>query len=317
MSLRILLTGGAGFIGSHVAEALIRRGDVLTILDSLDSYYPPEWKRANLDEAARSGSFKFVEGDIRDAGLVDGLLARGVDVLVHLAARAGVRKSIEAPVEYAEVNLAGTATLLAAVARRGTGKVVFASSSSVYGDSSKPPFRESDPVVEPLSPYAATKLGGELLCYSFHHCHGTPVTALRFFTVYGPRQRPDMAIHKFTARILRGDPVPFFGDGSTRRDYTYVRDIVDGVVRAIDRVDGFKIYNLGESATTPLRDLVAIIEEATGKKAILDVRPFQVGDVIETCADISRAREELGYNPATSVREGVGEFVRWYRKVRA
>jgi UDP-glucuronate 4-epimerase len=311
---RILVTGGAGFIGSHVAEALLSRGEAVTILDSLDPYYDVERKRANLKEVALAGDFEWVEGDIRDRSLLTNVFERGFDGVIHLAARAGVRMSIEAPLDYVSTNLDGTANLLSMAVQHRISRFVFASSSSVYGNSLQVPFRESDPVMEPVSPYAATKRGGELLCHSWHHCHGLAVTCLRFFTVYGPRQRPDMAIHKFVARILRDQEIPFFGDGKTRRDYTYVDDVVDGVIRAFDRCGGFRIYNLGESVTTSLDELVGILEACTGKRAIRKREPFQMGDVQETFADISKARAELGYDPHTTVQQGVTRFVDWFSK---
>src|SRR5882672_8197784 len=242
----ILLTGGAGFIGSHLAEKLLKRGDRVVVLDNFDPYYDEAIKRGNISAALRDSRYRLVTGDIRDAASIDALFkAEKFDAVVHLAARAGVRPSIAEPVLYTDVNLNGTSVLLEACRRHGPGKFIFGSSSSVYGDSNKVPFSEDDPVDRPVSPYAATKAAGELLCHAHHHIHGLDVTCLRFFTVYGPRQRPEMAIHKFAREILEGRPLPRFGDGSSVRDYTYVDDIIDGVERAIDRVDGYHIYNLG------------------------------------------------------------------------
>jgi len=310
MPQNVLITGGAGFIGSHVGESLLARGDRVTVLDNFNDYYDPAIKRANL--AALPGA-TVVTGDIRDRALVARLFADGrFDAVIHLAAMAGVRPSILDPLHYEDVNVRGTLHFLEELKSRPNVRFVFASSSSVYGDRANVPFRESDDIHHPVSPYAATKRAGELLCWTYHHLYGIPVSALRFFTVYGPRQRPEMAIHKFVKATLEGKPIPFFGDGSTRRDYTYVSDIVDGVVRSLDRCAGYEIYNLGESATTSLQELVGIIGEACGKTPILDRQPMQPGDVLVTYADITKSRAKLGYDPHTSVREGVEKFVRWY-----
>ncbi len=309
---RILVTGGAGFIGSHTTERLLARGDDVVVLDNFNDAYDPAIKRANA--AALSGA-RIVTGDIRDRELVRKLFAEGrFDAVVHLAAMAGVRPSLLDPLHYEDVNMRGTMTLLEeARARRGL-RFVFASSSSVYGARDKVPFSEADDIPHPVSPYAATKRAGELMCYTYHHLFGVPVSCLRFFTVYGPRQRPEMAIAKFTRSILDGEPIPFFGDGSTRRDYTYVDDIVDGVVAALDRCSGYEIYNLGESATTSLSELVDALAKAIGKPAILDRQPNQPGDVPLTCADVSKARAQLGYEPRTPVSVGLARYVAWYRQ---
>ena len=309
---RILVTGGAGFIGSHTTERLLARGDDVVVLDNFNDAYDPAIKRANA--AALSGA-RIVTGDIRDRELVRKLFAEGrFDAVVHLAAMAGVRPSLLDPLHYEDVNMRGTMTLLEeARARRGL-RFVFASSSSVYGARDKVPFSEADDIPHPVSPYAATKRAGELMCYTYHHLFGVPVSCLRFFTVYGPRQRPEMAIAKFTRSILDGEPIPFFGDGSTRRDYTYVDDIVDGVVAALDRCSGYEIYNLGESATTSLSELVDALAKAIGKPAILDRQPNQPGDVPLTCADVSNARAQLGYEPRTPVSVGLARYVAWYRQ---
>ncbi|MBN1673059.1 MAG: GDP-mannose 4,6-dehydratase [Kiritimatiellae bacterium] len=312
--MQILLTGGAGFLGSHLADRLVGRGDAVLVLDNLNSYYDPAVKRANMAGLADAPGFTFVEGDIlHDNILGDIFAARKFDVVVHLAARAGVRASVENPGLYEEVNCRGTLNLLNLAVRRKVARFVFASSSSVYGNSAAVPFRETEHVNRPISPYAATKAAGELLCYTTHHLYGLSVNVLRFFTAYGPRQRPDMAIHKFTRLIDRGESIPFYGDGSSERDYTYCGDIIDGVVAAIDRDLGFEILNLGESRTTKLSALVAIIEKNLGKKAVLEKLPLQPGDVQRTCADISKARRLLGYNPGTTVEEGIARFVEWYR----
>jgi UDP-glucuronate 4-epimerase len=308
---RVLVTGGAGFIGSHIAEKLLARGDEVVVLDNFSDFYDPAIKRQNV--AALKGA-QVVTGDIRDESLVAKLLAeRHLDAVIHLAAMAGVRPSLKDPLHYADVNIRGTLILLEELRKRPGTRFVFASSSSVYGDRSKVPFREDEDIHRPVSPYAATKRAGELLAYTHHHLYGIPVTCLRFFTVYGPRQRPEMAIHRFVDAVHRRQPIPFYGDGSTRRDYTYVDDIVDGVLRALDRCQGYEIYNLGESATTSLSELVAMIGEATGIVPVLDRQPMQPGDVLATCADIAKARKRLGYDPKTPVREGLDRFVAWYR----
>ena len=312
--MNILVTGGAGFIGSHLAERLLGRCDRVVVLDNLNDYYDPRIKQRNLEAALKSPAFTFVKGDILDGPLLDRVFGgTAFDVIVHLAARAGVRPSLEQPLLYEQVNGLGTLNLLEQARQRGIKRFVFASSSSVYGNVKTIPFREDARVDRPVSPYAATKAAGELYCHNYFHLYGISATALRFFTAYGPRQRPDMAIHKFTALIDQGKPVPFFGDGSTERDYTYCADIVDGVVAAVDRDLGFEIINLGESRTTKLAELVSLIEDALGRKAKLKKMPMQPGDVLMTCADVSKARRLLGYNPTTSVREGVKRFVEWYR----
>ena len=309
---KVLVTGGAGFIGSHVCGALLARGDQVTLLDNFNDFYDPKLKRENLDhlQAAR-----IVTGDIRDQGLITRLFAEGeFDAVIHLAAMAGVRPSLENPLHYQDVNVRGTLILLEELKQRPKTRFVFASSSSVYGSNEKVPFREDDDIHHPVSPYAATKRAGELLAYTYHHLYGIPTSCLRFFTVYGPRQRPEMAIAKFTASIMADRKIPFFGDGSTRRDYTYIDDIVDGVVRSLDRCAGYEIYNLGESATTTLSELVQLIGEALGKQPLLDRQPLQPGDVLVTYADISKARERLGYAPSTSVAEGLRRYVAWFRQ---
>ena len=309
---RVVVTGGAGFIGSHLAEALLARGDRVTILDSFTDFYDPRLKRANLDEVARTGRVELVEGDIRDRGVVASALAHA-DAVVHLAAMAGVRPSIEDPALYVAVNLDGTANLLQAAAKAGIKTFVFASSSSVYGNNTKVPFHEDDPVDHPISPYAATKRAGELLVHTFHHLYGMDTPCLRYFTVYGPRQRPEMAIRRFAECMVRGQPIPVLGDGSSRRDYTFVSDIVAGTLAALDRGRAFRIYNLGESATTTLCRLVELLEANLGVRATIDRRPAAPGDVEETFADIGRARRELGYAPSVPVEEGLSRFARWIR----
>jgi UDP-glucuronate 4-epimerase len=312
---RVLVTGGAGFIGSHVAEALLARGDEVTVLDNFNDFYDPAIKRANAESLGRA---TVVIGDIRDRDRVAQLFARGrFDALVHLAAMAGVRPSLSDPLHYEDVNVRGTLVLLEELKARPDVRFLFASSSSVYGSNERVPFREDDDIHHPVSPYAATKRAGELHSFTYHHLYGIPTTCLRFFTVYGPRQRPEMAIHKFVRAVLERRPVPFYGDGSTRRDYTYIDDIVDGVLRALDRCQGYEIYNLGESATTALTELVELTGEVCGPEPILDHQPLQPGDVAITYADVSKARERLGYRPSTSVRDGLTRFLAWYRAQRS
>ncbi|MBI3447984.1 MAG: GDP-mannose 4,6-dehydratase [Acidobacteria bacterium] len=313
----VLVTGGAGFIGSHLCERLLARGDRVVALDNFDPFYDEAIKRDNVAAALAHPRYRLITGDIRSAATVDEVLgAERFDVVVHLAARAGVRPSIAEPALYSDVNLTGTSVLLEACRRHGPRRFVFGSSSSVYGDANKVPFAESDPVTHPVSPYAATKAAGELLCYAHHHVHALDVTCLRFFTVYGPRQRPEMAIHKFAREILEGRPLPRYGDGSTERDYTYVDDIIEGVVRAMDRVSGFHIYNLGESRRVPLSSLIAILEREIGTPAKIQAMPNQPGDVRMTWADVSRAREELGYDPKVPIEEGIRRFVAWLKDRR-
>ena len=311
---KVLVTGGAGFIGSHVAEKLLAAGDEVVVLDNFNDFYDPAIKRANA--AALAGA-RTVTGDIRDVDLVSNLFDESrFDAVIHLAAMAGVRPSLADPLHYADVNVRGTLILLEELRRRPSTRFVFASSSSVYGSNEKVPFREDDDIHHPVSPYAATKRAGELLAYTHHHLYGIPTSCLRFFTVYGPRQRPEMAIHAFVDAVHAGRPIPFFGDGSSRRDYTYVDDVVDGVLRALDRCEGYEIYNLGESQTTSLSELVSMIGEVTGTTPVLDRRPNQPGDVPITYADVSKARARLGYDPKTPVREGLERFVDWYRRQR-
>ena len=315
--MHIFLTGGAGFIGSHLAERLLGRGDRVTILDDLNDYYDPQLKRRNLQGIVDQPSASFIEGDIRDMPLLENVFARNrFEVIVHLAARAGVRPSLQQPFLYEDVNCRGTLNLLELARRHEIRRFVFASSSSVYGNSTAVPFREDARIDQPISPYAATKAAGELYCYTFHHLYGMSVNALRFFTVYGARQRPDMAIHKFTRLIDEGKAIPFYGDGSTERDYTYYTDIIDGVTAAIDRDLGFQIFNLGESRTTKLSYLVELIAQSLGKQAHRSMMPMQPGDVNVTCADVGKAKRLLDYNPSTAIEDGIRAFVDWYKRTR-
>jgi len=304
--MRILLTGGAGFIGSHLLERLLARGEDVTVLDDFNDYYDPAIKRRNLPK----GGFRLVERDLRDAAPLVGELKP--DVLIHLAARAGVRPSLRDPALYESVNVAGTLGLLEACRRGGVGRVVFASSSSVYGDG-KVPFSEADDDLRPVSPYGVTKLLGEHYCRIYSGLHGLKITCLRFFTVYGPRQRPDMAIHAFTAAIAAGREIPMFGDGSTERDYTYVDDIQQGILGALDHPEPFAVYNLGESRVTTLKRLIELIGERVGRKPVIKPMPEQPGDVKRTFASIDRARKNLGYDPKTPVEEGLTRFVEWFK----
>lgn len=313
--MRVLVTGAAGFIGSHTADHLLARGDEVVGYDNFNDFYDPAIKRRNAAALARSPGFSLVEADLCDEGALDDLFASGrFDAIVHLAAWAGVRPSIQRPDIYIDANVRGTTNLLERARRHDVGRFVFASSSSVYGGRETVPFRETDEVDHPISPYAATKKAGEVLCYTWHHLYGLPVAALRFFTVYGPRQRPEMAIHRFATLLSRGEPVPMFGDGSTARDYTYVGDIVQGTVAALDRCEGYEIYNLGESQTTRLDALIDTLAEKLGVEAKVKRQPEQPGDVPITFADISKARARLGYSPSVGIEEGVERFVEWFRR---
>jgi UDP-glucuronate 4-epimerase len=317
--MHILITGGAGFIGSHVARRLLDRGERVTALDDFNDYYDPAIKRANAAALAAhpGGAFAIVEADIRDAARVDRLFAEGsFDSVIHLAARAGVRPSLAQPILYEDVNCIGTLRLLEAARAHGPSNFVFASSSSVYGINEKVPFAESDPVDLPISPYATTKRAVELLCFNYHHLYGLRTSCLRFFTVYGPGQRPEMAIAKFTDLLARGKAIPLYGTGATRRDYTYIDDIVDGVLAAHDLAPGFEIFNLGGSDTTRLSDLVHEIAGALGVEPRIEFQPEQPGDVPITFADVTKARDMLGYVPKVPIREGIRRYVEWYQRTR-
>jgi UDP-glucuronate 4-epimerase len=310
--MKVLVTGGAGFIGSHVCRHLLAEGHALTTIDDFNDFYDPALKRANI--ASLGSGAVLHEGDLRDATFVESVVAEGTfDTIIHLAARAGVRPSLLDPQLYIDTNITGTHNLLASARKAGVKRFVFASSSSVYGLSKVVPFAEDLPLPQTLSPYAATKLAGEQLCGNYAHLYGMHVVCLRFFTVYGPGQRPDLAIHKFTKAIHEGKSIPQFGDGSTRRDYTYIDDIVQGVAGALTYGGpSFDIFNLGENQTTTLSELIVEIENALGKKAIIERLPEQQGDMPLTAANISKARRLLGYDPRTTVREGIPKFVEWY-----
>ena len=310
---KALVTGGAGFIGSHLCERLRQEDVQVVVLDNFDPFYEPARKRRNLRHLQGDTGFRLVEGDIRDEALVNELFGReGFDAVFHLAARAGVRPSLQEPRLYQDVNVTGTVTLLEAARIHGLKKFIFGSSSSVYGNNPKVPFAEDDAVDHPISPYAASKKAGELIAYTYHHLYEMDIACLRFFTVYGPRQRPEMAIHKFTRLISEKKPVPRFGGGETLRDYTYIDDIIDGVMAATRHAQGYSIYNLGESLTTSLGRLIQLIEAAVGCQAVIHEEPAQPGDVECTYADVTRARQDLGYKPLVPVEEGIPRFVEWF-----
>jgi len=316
----ILITGGAGFIGSHLAENLLLEGKFnLAIIDDLNDFYSPLLKRHNLATLATIGKFLFFQVDIRSPeALALAFSEFCPDIIVHLAARAGVRPSLEEPLLYSETNVNGTLNLLELARRYKIRRFIFGSSSSVYGINSKIPFSEDDKIQQTISPYAATKAAGEHLCHTYSHLYGIRTICLRFFTVYGPRQRPDLAICKFSRMICEGKPIPVFGDGTTRRDYTYVDDIIQGVRAAIDyESTDFEIFNLGESQTVDLNRLISLLEENLGQEAIIERLPMQPGDVPVTFADISKARSLLGYNPQTKIDDGIPKFAEWFKANRS
>jgi UDP-glucuronate 4-epimerase len=309
---RVLVTGAAGFIGSTLVERLLDDGREVVGVDSFDPFYAEAAKRANLAGASKSPAFRLIEADIRDEeALVGALRASRIEAVVHLAALAGVRPSLERPVAYADVNVRGTAAVAHSIAQAGVPKLVFASSSSVYGERQGGPFLETDPVERPISPYAATKRAGELLLSSFHHAHGTEITCARIFTAYGPRQRPDLAIRKFAERILRDEALPVFGDGSAVRDFTFVDDLVDGLVRAIDTDLGFAILNFGAGRTVSVAQVIETLENALGRKARIEWLPPQTGDVSRTWSDSSAAAKALGYAPKVTLEDGIARMVAW------
>ena len=311
--MRILVTGGAGFIGSHLCEALLREGHAVSILDNLNEYYSAAWKRRNLDAIALTGHVDFFHADIAGERAVDAVFEKTrPEVILHLAAEVGVRPSVERPLDYERTNVGGTLVLLEAARRYKTGKFVFASSSSVYGSTAKIPFREDDPLASPISPYAATKITGEKLCFTYSYLHHLPVVCLRLFTVIGPRQRPDLAIRKFAEWIDRHQPVTIFGE-KTARDYTFVGDIVQGFLAALQYECDFDIFNLGNSQPVSLDTVIATLEDCLGKEAIKQRQSAQPGDMTITWADISKAKRALGYAPRTSFADGVRAFVEWYR----
>jgi len=314
--VNFLVTGGAGFIGSHVCQELLNRGHSVCAFDDLNDFYDPNLKRGNLRELQSLGKpFEFIFGDLTDDEAIAEVFASAqFDQVIHLAARAGVRPSLAEPALYQRVNVEGTVNILEAARARRIKKITIASSSSVYGVNSKVPFAETDPIFAAISPYAASKLACEALGHVYHHVYGMDVVMLRFFTVYGPRQRPDLAIRKFAELIDAGKKIPVFGDGSTARDYTYVTDILQGVMACTEREFGYEIFNLGESQTVTLSRLIELLETSLGKKALIDRQPMQPGDVPLTCADISKAREKLGYQPRTKIEQGIPLFVDWLRR---
>ena len=313
----VVVTGAAGFIGSHVVERLLQRGDAVLGLDNFDPFYAREEKRRNLEIALAAVRFQLVEVDVADgASLRDALGSHAIDAVIHLAAKAGVRQSILDPAGYARANVLGTQSVLTEGERRGVRRIVFASSSSVYGNGAVVPFREDAAAAEPVSPYAATKRAGELLCYAHQHLYGGSVLCLRLFTVYGPRQRPDLAVRKFATLMSAGKKVPFFGTGSSERDYTWIDDVVDGIVAALDRSarvpQEFEIVNIGGNRPTSLRRLVELLSEALSVRPAIEQLPPQPGDVERTWADISKARRLLGYVPTTTIEDGIARFVDWF-----
>ncbi|MDT7542771.1 MAG: UDP-glucuronate 4-epimerase [Acidobacteriota bacterium] len=313
----ILVTGGAGFIGSHLVDRLLAEGVWrVHVVDDFNDFYDPARKRANVAAHAEDDRFRLTEADIRDRNALERVFAEtNFDCITHLAARAGVRPSLAEPLLYNETNVTGTLHLLELARANNIKQFVFGSSSSVYGINAKVPFGEDDPIRQPISPYAATKAAGEHLCHVYAHLYGVRCVALRFFTVYGARQRPDLAIHKFARLISAGRPIPVFGDGTTRRDYTYIDDIIDGVRSAIDyHATAFEAINLGESRTVELRELISLLERELGREAQIDRQPMQPGDVPQTFADISKARQLLGYNPTTQIEEGIRRFVQWFNE---
>jgi UDP-glucuronate 4-epimerase len=314
---RILITGGAGFIGSHLVDHLMAEGDwQITIIDDFNNFYDPSIKRANIKRHLALADYRLIEADIRDYdGIRQALGETRFDCVVHLAARAGVRPSLAEPRLYVETNINGTMNLLELARDRGIKQFVFGSSSSVYGTNEKVPFSEDDPIFNPISPYAATKAAGELICHTYSHLYGMRIVCLRFFTVYGARQRPDLAIYKFAKLITSGQAIPVFGDGTTRRDYTYIDDIITGVRAAIDyEQSNYEVINLGESRTVELRELITMLENELGQTAQIDRQPMQPGDVPQTFADIAKAHRLLNYNPQTQIEEGIQRFVEWFRE---
>ena len=312
--MRVLVTGAAGFIGSHLCERLLADGCTVVGVDNFDDFYDPQIKRRNIAGCLKNSNFQLFEADIRDRAAMAEAIGQGVEIIVHLAAKAGVRPSIAQPLLYSDVNINGTMVMLELAKEREIDKFIFASSSSVYGNNEKVPFSEDDNVDFPISPYAATKKAGELICHTYHHLCEMSITCLRFFTVYGPRQRPDLAINKFARLIERGEPIPVYGDGTMMRDFTYIDDIIAGTVAAMNKCAGFNVYNLGESEPIKVNDLIAKIENALGRKAVKEYLPPQPGDVERTYADVTKAGRDLAYDPKTNIRTGLANFAEWLRR---
>lgn len=311
----VLVTGGAGFIGSNLCDKLLEQGEEVICVDNFNDYYNPERKRENIKSAQLNPNFKLYEADIRDKNALDHVFKEDIEVVVHLAARAGVRPSIADPQLYEDVNIRGTLNLLEQARINGVNQFIFGSSSSVYGNAKNVPFSEDQDTSKPVSPYAATKKAGETLCHTHHHLYGINVTCLRFFTVYGPRGRPDMAPYLFTDAIYKEQPLIMFGDGSARRDYTYIDDIISGILKSLETSLSFEIINLGNSNTVTLKEFISIIERVVGKDAIIKNAPDQAGDVQITHADITKAREILNWSPTTNVNQGMEMFFRWYARL--
>lgn len=313
--MNILITGGAGFIGSHLCENLLNLGHTIFCIDNFNNFYNPNIKRNNIKNIINNPNFKLFEEDIQNTEDINSIFSNyPVDIVIHLAARAGVRPSIDQPLLYERVNVAGTINILEACKNNKINKLIFASSSSVYGGNKKIPFSENDRVDEPFSPYAATKKSGELICYTYHHLYNISIICLRLFTVYGPRQRPEMAIHKFVRNIFKDSPVEVYGDGSSSRDYTYITDIIDAITGMLDKINGYQIVNLGNSYPVKLIDLIHLIENISGIKAKINFTNFKPGDAYITYADIKKAKEYYNYNPKTDIKEGLNKFINWYKE---
>ncbi len=315
--MNILVTGGAGFIGSHICEKLLSKGQAVICLDNFNDFYSPEIKKKNIEGLMEKSGFSLYRKDIlEEQGLREIFKKHKLDLVIHLAARAGVRPSINNAALYEEVNVKGTINLLDCCREYGVGKFVFASSSSVYGGNKKIPFCETDNVDRPVSPYAATKKAGELICHTYNHLFGISIFCYRFFTVYGPRQRPEMAIYKFTESLLEDRPIEVYGDGNSSRDYTYIDDIIDVVVDNLETIKGYEIFNLGNSRPVKLLDLIRLLEDTTGKNAVIEFTDFKEGDVEMTFADILKADKMLKYNPKITIEEGLSRFVEWYKNTK-
>jgi len=315
--LSILVTGGAGFIGSSLCENLIRSGQKIVCVDNFNNFYNPLIKKNNISDLIPDKNFILYEADICSKDSLKKIFGENsIEIVVHLAAMAGVRPSIENPLLYEKVNIEGTINLLECLREEKIKKLIFASSSSVYGGNKKIPFSEDDKVDLPVSPYAATKKAGELICYTYHHLYNISAFCLRFFTVYGPRQRPEMAIHKFTRKIFNGEEISIYGDGSSSRDYTYIDDIINGITESIKKVKGYEIINLGNSKPATLSNLITIIEKTSGINAKINHEEMKPGDVFTTFADINKASKLLDYNPAASLEKGIGKFISWYKDMR-